>query len=98
MTAPGHEPITITEAASIVRAPVATLRYWRYLGAGPRSFRLGRRVVYRLADVQDGSTRKKADSPAPGATPESTNQIVTAAWRYGTAVIIPSPSPVLGSP
>jgi predicted DNA-binding transcriptional regulator AlpA len=30
---------------------VATLRYWRHLGTGPRSFRLGRRVVYRLADV-----------------------------------------------
>ena len=40
--------LTITEAASIVRAPVATLRYWRHLGTGPRSFRLGRRVLYRV--------------------------------------------------
>jgi predicted DNA-binding transcriptional regulator AlpA len=31
---------------------VATLRYWRHLGTGPRSFRLARRVVYRLADVR----------------------------------------------
>lgn len=47
-----HELLTIGEAADIVRAPIATLRYWRYLGTGPRSFRLGRRVVYRVADVQ----------------------------------------------
>jgi excisionase family DNA binding protein len=49
-----HEPelLTITEAAELLRAPVATLRYWRHLGSGPRSFRLGRRVLYRYSDVQ----------------------------------------------
>lgn len=52
-SAPGHEPelLTISEAAELVRAPVATLRYWRHLGAGPRSFRLGRRVLYRRDDL-----------------------------------------------
>ena len=44
--------LTITEAAELLRAPVATLRYWRHLGTGPRSFRLGRRVLYRRADLQ----------------------------------------------
>jgi excisionase family DNA binding protein len=43
--------LTITEAADLLRAPVATLRYWRHLGSGPRSFRLGRRVLYRRDDV-----------------------------------------------
>jgi hypothetical protein len=72
MTAPGHEPITITEAASIVRAPVATLRYWRYLGAGAASASGGGwSTAWQTSRI--GSTRKKADSPAPGATPESTN-------------------------
>jgi predicted DNA-binding transcriptional regulator AlpA len=45
------ELLALPEAAELVRAQVATLRYWRHLGTGPRSFRLGRRVVYRLADV-----------------------------------------------
>lgn len=45
--------LTIDEAAEIVRTPVGTLRYWRYLGTGPRSFRLGRRVFYRQADVEE---------------------------------------------
>jgi hypothetical protein len=40
-----HELLTITEAADLVRSPIATLRYWRHLGAGPCSFRLGRRVL-----------------------------------------------------
>jgi DNA-binding transcriptional MerR regulator len=44
--------LTITEAAELLRAPVATLRYWRHLGTGPRSFRLGRRVLYRRLDLQ----------------------------------------------
>ena len=43
--------LTIDEAAAIVRAPVATLRYWRHLGTGPASFRLGRRVLYRRGDL-----------------------------------------------
>ncbi len=44
--------LTITEAAQLLRAPVATLRYWRHLGTGPRSFRLGRRVLYRRDDLR----------------------------------------------
>ncbi|MHB1008960.1 MAG: helix-turn-helix transcriptional regulator [Propionibacteriaceae bacterium] len=48
----GDDLLTISEVAAIVRAPIATLRYWRHLGTGPRSFRLGRRVVYRAGDLQ----------------------------------------------
>ncbi len=63
--------LTITEAAELLRAPVATLRYWRHLGTGPRSFRLGRRVLYRRDDLhswiatqqdRDGSGRTWAAS------------------------------------
>lgn len=31
--------------------PESTLRYWRHTGEGPISFKLGRRVLYRKADV-----------------------------------------------
>lgn len=41
------------EVAVETRVPEATLRYWRHLGKGPRSFRLGgKRVAYRRADVE----------------------------------------------
>ncbi|MDP9093692.1 MAG: helix-turn-helix domain-containing protein [Actinomycetota bacterium] len=45
------ELLTIGEVAAITRAPISTVRYWRHLGTGPRSFRLGRRVVFRRADL-----------------------------------------------
>ena len=45
------ELLTLQEVADVVRVPVATLRYWRHLGTGPRSFRLGRRVLYRRDDI-----------------------------------------------
>jgi predicted DNA-binding transcriptional regulator AlpA len=43
--------LTIAEAAALVRVPIATSRYWRHLGCGPHSFRVGRRVMYRHSDV-----------------------------------------------
>ncbi|WP_448624766.1 helix-turn-helix domain-containing protein [Geodermatophilus sp. URMC 64] len=44
--------LTIGEAAELLRTPVATLRYWRHVGTGPASSRLGRRVLYRRDDLQ----------------------------------------------
>jgi predicted DNA-binding transcriptional regulator AlpA len=59
---PNHQPpshphrdddqlLTITEAAALTRLPVATLRYKRHDGTGPRSFRMGRRVYFWHGDV-----------------------------------------------
>lgn len=45
------ELLTIREVADIVRVPIATLRYWRHLGTGPDSFRVGRGVRYWRQDV-----------------------------------------------
>lgn len=47
-----HEYMTTAELAALVRTPVETVRYWRHVGRGPRSFKVGRRVLYRRADVQ----------------------------------------------
>lgn len=39
-------------AANRLGVAEGTLRYWRHVGAGPRSFRLGGRMVkYRVADL-----------------------------------------------
>ncbi|ABK64911.1 helix-turn-helix transcriptional regulator [Mycobacterium avium] len=32
--------------------PIPTLRYWRHIDAGPASFKLGRRTVYRREEVE----------------------------------------------
>jgi predicted DNA-binding transcriptional regulator AlpA len=48
-----NEYMTTEELAALVRAPSAeTCRYWRNVGKGPRSVRIGRRVLYRRADVE----------------------------------------------
>ena len=61
------ELLTIAEAAQLLRAPVATLRYWRHLGTGPTSFRLGRRVLYRRDDLHTwiDAQRRQADTGRP---------------------------------
>ena len=47
----GDDLLTLTEVADLIRVPVATLRYWRHLGTGPNSFRIGRSVRYWRTDV-----------------------------------------------
>lgn len=45
--------LTTAEAAELLHVPVATMRYWRHLGTGPKSFRLGpKKVMYRRSDVE----------------------------------------------
>ena len=43
--------LTVPEVAEMTRIPEATLRWFRHAGKGPRSAKLGRRVVYKQADV-----------------------------------------------
>jgi len=43
--------LTLTETAELLRTPPDTLRYWRHINSGPRSAKLGRRVVFRESDV-----------------------------------------------
>lgn len=46
------EYITTTELAKLLRAPEETCRYWRHVGKGPKSFKVGRRVLYAREDVE----------------------------------------------
>lgn len=43
--------LRLPEVAELTGLPVNTLRFWRHQGTGPRSIKLGRRVVYRECDV-----------------------------------------------
>ncbi|MFP5373113.1 MAG: DNA-binding protein, partial [Actinomycetes bacterium] len=42
-------------------------RYWRHLGTGPRSFRLGRRVLYRSDDLRSWIDAQHDDQVSPSA-------------------------------
>jgi excisionase family DNA binding protein len=50
-TNPGDQMLTLQEACAYLRIPEGTLRYWRHLGSGPRSFKVGRHVRYWRADL-----------------------------------------------
>lgn len=43
--------LDMEETSDRTRTPVATLRFWRHQGRGPKSFKIGRRVMYRASDV-----------------------------------------------
>ena len=77
MTATNHRPttpetphandelLTMAEVSDLIRVPVATLRYWRHLGCGPRSFKVGRTVRYWRSYVyqwlEEQSRRNQAE-------------------------------------
>lgn len=44
--------LTGAQVAELLGVPRATLAGWRHRNRGPRSFRLGRTVRYRRADVE----------------------------------------------
>jgi excisionase family DNA binding protein len=42
------------EVAELLRVPSETVRFWRHVGKGPKSFKIpgGRRVLYAREDVE----------------------------------------------
>ncbi len=88
---PDHpaELLTISEAAQLLRAPVATLRYWRHLGTGPCSFRLGRRVLYRRDDLHAWIDARRDQGTAEGKpAPEAQVDVGVEPWT-----LVPRPRP-----
>ena len=45
--------LSTEEVAGILVVPVNTLYCWRYKGTGPRAYRVGKHLRYRLVDVLD---------------------------------------------
>lgn len=64
MTTPQRRLITTAEVHARTGIPVETLRYWRWAGRGPKSFRLGRRVVYDLDDLDSWLDEQRAAGAA----------------------------------
>ena len=49
--APPSDYVDAEDLEQMTGTPKATWRYWASIGQGPRSFKLGRRRVWRKADV-----------------------------------------------
>lgn len=56
--------LTTAELAELLRTPESTLRYWRHIGKGPRSFKPGRRVLYARADYEAWIRAEQAETNA----------------------------------
>jgi predicted DNA-binding transcriptional regulator AlpA len=56
--------LTTPEVAELCRAAPETVRYWRHVGYGPRSFKVGRRVLYEAQDVRAWLASLKAEQQA----------------------------------
>jgi len=51
-TATADSPfLTVDELAERYQVPVATVRYWRNRGTGPKAVKIGRFIRYPFADV-----------------------------------------------
>lgn len=67
------EMLTIDEAAQFLRVPVATMRYWRYCGTGPFSFKIQRHVRYWRSDLVLWRAEQGRASGSPQASPGGNN-------------------------
>ena len=52
--------MTTKELAELLREPPETTRWRRSVGRGPKWFRIGKRVLYDVADVQAWLQEQKA--------------------------------------
>ena len=79
------ELLTISEVADILRAPVATLRYWRHLGTGPHNFRIGRTVRYRHHNVATWLQQQSSASDQPRPSNKEVKPAAGPRWEPGPA-------------
>ncbi|GAA3089534.1 putative DNA-binding transcriptional regulator AlpA [Kribbella aluminosa] len=57
--------MTTAEVAEVCRTPAETVRFWRHVNKGPKSFKVGRRVLYAVEDVEAwlAEARQAASGP-----------------------------------
>lgn len=66
MITPVYRLSTRQAAEYLGGVPENTLRYWRYAGVGPRSYRLGRRCYYDIADLDRWIDQSKSATQRGG--------------------------------
>jgi hypothetical protein len=60
--------LTTAEFAALCRTSPETARFWRHVGKGPKSFKVGRRVLYDAAVVEEWlSAQQNAQTGSPAA-------------------------------
>ena len=57
--------LTTEDLAARMKVPVRTVHRWNTDGTGPRRYRFGRSVRYKLADVEAWEAEHAVDQPQP---------------------------------
>ncbi|WP_233510380.1 helix-turn-helix transcriptional regulator [Actinomadura craniellae] len=66
-TEPQADPfLTTNEVAARYRTAPGTVRYWRHAGTGPRSFKVGKRVLYRESELIRWEQERDAEQNGTG--------------------------------
>jgi hypothetical protein len=58
--------VKVGGASDITGVPVGTLRFWRATNQGPRSYVVGRRLWYDVADLEEWMDAQRAQSVRGG--------------------------------
>jgi predicted DNA-binding transcriptional regulator AlpA len=66
--------LTNTEAAAFLTLSPKTLNKLRVIGGGPRFRKLGRRVAYKLSDLEEWATTRVCESTSDPVHPSNTNR------------------------
>jgi hypothetical protein len=61
---PLPEYMTTHELADLMRTSPESVRFWRHVGKGPRSFKAGRAVLYARHDVEEWLSALRRDQNA----------------------------------
>ena len=64
-----HQPhyLTTEDVAARYRTAPGTIRYWRHIGYGPKGIKVGRRVLYTQAAIDDFERHLAAENANDGA-------------------------------
>jgi DNA-binding transcriptional MerR regulator len=60
------ERLTLQEASEYLNIPSNTLRWWRTVGTGPKSYKLGGRVFYDRTDLDQWAGAGKLETARGG--------------------------------
>lgn len=62
-------PLSVVETAAVCGVTPSAVRSWRSRGIGPRSYRIGSRVLFDRADVHDWIEAQKTATSVGGIHP-----------------------------
>jgi excisionase family DNA binding protein len=60
--------MTTAELADMMRTTTNTVHYWRASGTGPRALKVGKRVLYDVADVDEWIAARKTPADTRAAS------------------------------